>query len=165
MPEANKPGNESDAGVSGQAAPLVVVGIGASAGGLQAFKTFFQSLSADCGMAFVLVQHLDPNHNSMLVELLQRETELVVTEAEDDAEIAANHVYVIPPNTSLTLRDGRLCLVSPAPPRRQRRPIDTFFGSLAEDQGENAVAIVLAGTGSDGTLGVREIKADRKSVV
>lgn len=140
------------------AAP-VVVGIGASAGGLETFKGFFQNLPADCGMAFVLVQHLDPGYGSMLVELLQRETSMAVTEAETGALVQPNHVFVTPPNASLTIGNGRLDLEIPAPPRIKRRPIDTFLASLAEDQGENAVAIVLSGTGSDGTLGVRKIKA------
>ncbi|HET6587100.1 MAG TPA: PAS domain S-box protein [Oleiagrimonas sp.] len=139
------------------AAPLIV-GIGASAGGLEAFKTFFAHMPADSGMAFVLVQHLAPEHKSMLAELLQRGTDMPVAEAEDGAEVAPNHVFVIPPNATLTIEHGRLGIDNPAPARAHRRPIDTFFGSLAEDQGENAVGIVLSGTGSDGSLGVRAIK-------
>ncbi|HET6654754.1 MAG TPA: chemotaxis protein CheB [Gammaproteobacteria bacterium] len=136
----------------------LIVGIGASAGGLEAFKTFFQHMPADSGMAFVLVQHLDPDRQSMLTELLQRETAMPVAEAEDGAPVEPDHVFVIPPNASLTIENGRLGVETPAPPRTQRRPIDTFFTSLAEDQGENAVCIVLSGTGSDGSLGVRKIK-------
>ncbi|HET7586652.1 MAG TPA: chemotaxis protein CheB [Gammaproteobacteria bacterium] len=138
--------------------PPLIVGIGASAGGLEAFRTFFRHMPADSGMAFVLVQHLDPDHDSMLVELLQRETDMPVAEADDGAAVEADHVFVIPPNASLTIDAGRLGIEEPAPPRAQRRPIDTFFTALAEDQGENAICIVLSGTGSDGTLGVRKIK-------
>jgi two-component system CheB/CheR fusion protein len=137
---------------------LVVVGIGASAGGLGAFKTFFAHMPADSGMAFVLVQHLDPHHKSMLVDLLGRHTAMTVVEAEDRTRVAANRVFVIPPDATLTIRGGALRLTKPAPAREHRRPIDTFFAALAEDQGERAVCVVLSGTGTDGTLGLRAVK-------
>lgn len=136
----------------------LVVGIGASAGGLEAFKTFFANMPADSGMAFVLVQHLAPDHKSMLTDLLGRTTPMKVVEAADGMSIAANQVFVIPPNATLTIEGGRLRVTKPAPPRESRRPIDTFFSSLADDQGENAVCIVLSGTGSDGALGLSVIK-------
>ena len=138
--------------------PRLIVGIGASAGGLEAFKTFFANMPADTGMAFVLVQHLDPHHKSMLVDLLGRHTEMKVVEARDGVPVVANRVFIIPPDATLTITDGALRVTKPAPPREHRRPIDTFFASLAEDQGEHAVCIVLSGTGSDGTLGLRKIK-------
>ncbi|HEY6645143.1 chemotaxis protein CheB [Povalibacter sp.] len=138
-------------------APLVV-GIGASAGGLEAFRTFFGHMPPDSGMAFVLVQHLDPHHKSMLVELIASHTAMQVAEAKDGARVEPNHLYIIPPNATLTLRGRTLRVSKPAPPRESRRPVDTFFESLAEDQGEHAICIVLSGTGSDGTLGVRAIK-------
>ena len=138
--------------------PPLIVGIGASAGGLNAFKTFFAHMPADSGMAFVLVQHLDPHHESMLVELLGRQTAMTVVEAEDGMRAVANRVFIIPPDATLTIKGGVLCVARPAPAREHRRPIDTFFSSLAEDQGECAICIVLSGTGSDGTLGVRTIK-------
>jgi two-component system CheB/CheR fusion protein len=137
---------------------LLVVGIGASAGGLDAFKRFFTSLPPDTGMAFVLVQHLSPDHKSMLADLLGKATAMRVTEAADGAEVTANCVFVIPPDATMTIAGGRLKVARPAPPRERRRPIDTFLQSLAEDQGENAVCIILSGTGSDGTLGVAAIK-------
>jgi two-component system CheB/CheR fusion protein len=144
------------------AAPSVllplIVGIGASAGGLEAFRTFFTHMPADTGMAFVLVQHLAPDHKSMLVDLLSASTKMPVIEAADGLEIQANRVFVIPPNATLTVQAGRLRLEQPAPPRISRRPIDTFFVSLAEDQRENAVCVILSGTGSDGTLGAAAIK-------
>jgi two-component system CheB/CheR fusion protein len=136
----------------------LIVGIGASAGGLEAFRTFFTHMPADTGMAFVLVQHLAPDHKSMLVDLLSASTKMPVIEAADGLEIQANQVFVIPPNATLTVKAGRLCLEQPAPPRVSRRPIDTFFVSLAEDQRENAVCVILSGTGSDGTLGAAAIK-------
>jgi two-component system CheB/CheR fusion protein len=138
--------------------PGLVVGIGASAGGLDAFKAFFAHMPSDSGMAFVLVQHLSPDHKSMLVDLVGKATAMTVTEAEDGKSLDANCVHVIPPDATLTIKDRVLRVVMPAPPRQHRRPIDTFFASLAEDQGENAVCIVLAGTGSDGALGLRVVK-------
>jgi len=136
----------------------LVVGLGASAGGLDAYKAFFAHMPPQSGMAFVLVQHLDPQHKSLLAELLSRHTEMRVTTAENGAAVAADHVYVIPPDSTLTIHDGILRLATPAPPRESRRPIDAFFSSLAEDQGEKAVSIILAGSGSDGTLGLRAVK-------
>ena len=136
----------------------LIVGIGASAGGLNAFKTFFSCMPADSGMAFVLVQHLSPDHKSMLAEILGRVAAMPVLEAEDGMAVDADRVYVIPPDATLALKDRRLLVSRPAPPRELRRPIDTFFSSLAEDQGDNAICIVLAGTGSDGTLGLKVIK-------
>ncbi|WP_083269209.1 chemotaxis protein CheB [Bosea vaviloviae] len=136
----------------------LVVGIGASAGGLSAFKAFLTSMPTQSGMTFVLVQHLAPDHKSMLSDLLGHATGMRVLEAEDGMIAAANTVYVIPPDATLILRDRRLRVSKPAPPRALRRPIDTFFTSLAEDQGENAVCIVLAGTGNDGALGLSAVK-------
>ncbi|MDQ3126097.1 MAG: PAS domain S-box protein [Pseudomonadota bacterium] len=136
----------------------LVVGIGASAGGLEAFSSFFGAMPADSGLAFVLVQHLAPDHKSMLVELLGRITTIAVVQADDGAPILPDHIYVIPPNATLTVRDRCIRIETPAPPRQHRRPIDTFFNSLAEDFGETAIGVVLAGTGSDGTLGIRAIK-------
>ncbi|MFM9862296.1 MAG: chemotaxis protein CheB [Micropepsaceae bacterium] len=138
-------------------APLVV-GIGASAGGLTAFKKFFANMPIDNGMAFVLVQHLDPHHDSLLVALIANQTGMKVVEARDGAQLCANSVFIIPPDATLTIKGGALHLTKPAPPRELRHPIDTFFLSLAEDQGENAVCIVLAGTGSDGTFGLKAVK-------
>ncbi len=135
---------------------LIVVGIGASAGGLEAFKAFLTAMPPDSGMAFVLVQHLAPDHVSMLVELLSRYTQMKVCQAETGMNIEANHVYIIPPDATLTVDQG--CLVVTSPRGEHRRSIDTFLFSLAEDQGEKAVCIILSGTGSDGSLGVTAIK-------
>ena len=136
----------------------LVIGIGASAGGLNAFRAFFENMPADSGMVFVLVQHLSPDHKSMLTDLIGKATAMPVIEAENNMLAAANTVYVIPPDATLTFKDRVLLVSTPAPPRERRRPIDTFFHSLAEDQGENAVCIVLSGTGSDGALGLTKIK-------
>jgi two-component system CheB/CheR fusion protein len=158
--QAPQPGGETPAPRRDGAATggLLVVGIGASAGGLDAFKSFFASIPPDTGMAFVLVQHLSPDHKSILADLLGKTTAMRVTEAADDVEVQANCVFVIPPNATMTIAGGRLKVARPAPPRERRRPIDTFLQSLAEDQGEHAICIILSGTGSDGTLGVAAIK-------
>lgn len=155
-PARAEPG-ESAAGPVPPRWPLVV-GIGASAGGLQAFTSFLANMPADSGMAFVLVQHLAPDHKSMLADLLGRATPMQVVEAADGMAADAGRVFVIPPNATMTIEQGRLRVESPAPPREFRRPIDTFFSSLADDLGERAVCIVLSGTGSDGALGLTAIK-------
>jgi len=138
--------------------PCPIVGIGASAGGIDALRRLFPNVAPDSGMAFVVVQHLDPDHGSVLAEVLARSTSLPVAQIEDNVAVDPDHVYVIPPNAALTIRGGRLVLAPPAAPRGQRNPIDEFFTSLAHDQGENAACVILSGTGSDGTLGLRAIK-------
>ncbi|MFA4985964.1 MAG: chemotaxis protein CheB [Candidatus Brocadiia bacterium] len=139
-----------------------VVGIGASAGGLAAFEAFFAGMPADSdpGMAFVLVQHLAPDHKSILTELVRKYTRMQVFEVEDGMEVKPNCAYIIPPNHDMAFLNGTLQLMEPAAPRGQRLPIDFFFRSLAQDQNEHAICIVLSGTGSDGTQGVRAIKAE-----
>ena len=138
--------------------PGLTVGLGASAGGLEAFSTFFSRLPADSGLAFVLVQHLSPDHESLLTEILGRAATIPVVEAENGMRVLPNRVHVIPPDSTLTIKNGRLVVVKPAPPRADRRPIDTFFKSLAQDQGDYAVSIVLSGVGSDGSAGLAAVK-------
>ena len=139
-----------------------IVGIGASAGGLAAFEAFFSGMPADIepGMAFVLVQHLAPDHKSILSDLLKRYTRMQVFEVEDGMEVRANCAYIIPPNRDMALLNGSLQLLEPVAKRGQRLPIDFFFRSLALDQHERAICIVLSGTGSDGSLGVRAVKGE-----
>ena len=134
-----------------------IVGVGASAGGLEAFEQLCRSIPPDLGMAFVLVSHLDPSHESILTEILQRATSLPVVEARDQVAVKPDHVYVIPPNRDMSIFHGVLQLGVPELPRGQRMPIDAFFRSLAEDRGERAIGVVLSGTGADGTLGLRAI--------
>jgi len=136
-----------------------VVGIGASAGGLEAFKHFFAAMPPDSGMAFVLIQHLDPTHQSLTAELLGKHTAMPVVEVEDEMRVEQNRVYVIPPNAYLTISGETLHLSEPAERRGLRVPVDFFFRSLADDQQERAIGIILSGSGTDGSLGVREIKA------
>jgi two-component system, chemotaxis family, CheB/CheR fusion protein len=141
-------------------ASFPIVGIGASAGGLAAFEAFFSGMPADVdpGMAFVLVQHLAPDHSSILTALMQRYTRMKVYEVEDGMAVQKNCAYIIPPNRDMALLNGTLQLMEPTEPRGHRLPIDFLFRSLAQDQRERAIGIVLSGTGSDGTLGVRAIK-------
>ena len=141
----------------GVATPVPIVGIGASAGGLEAFEAFFHACPADTGMGFVLVPHLDPDHISLLTEILQRSTTMPVVEAVDQVAVAPNHVYIIPPNREMSIFDGVLQLHLPEQPRGQRMPIDGFLRTLAKDQAERAIGIILSGTATDGTLGLRAI--------
>jgi two-component system CheB/CheR fusion protein len=136
---------------------FAIVGLGASAGGLEAFEDFFRHCDTNLGLAFVLVPHLAPSHVSMLTEILQRSTKMAVIEAQDQVKVEPNCVYIIPPNREMAIFHGKLQLSAPTLPHGQRMPIDGFLRSLAEDQNENAIGIILSGTGSDGTLGLRAI--------
>jgi len=136
-----------------------VVGMVASAGGLAAFKDFFQAMPADSGLAFVVVPHLDPDHESLMVPLLTRQTHMPVTEATDGQRLEPDNIYVIPPGRYLKLREGVIRLHRPPTVARGEIAIDPFLRSLAEDQHENAIGIILSGTGSHGMLGLRAIKA------
>jgi two-component system, chemotaxis family, CheB/CheR fusion protein len=133
-----------------------VAGIGASAGGLEAFVQLLKGLQPDTGMAFVLVQHLDPKHDSQLAGLLEKSTQMPVCEATDGLILRPNRVYVMPSNVLMTVASGRLVL---APRGDALLPIDFFLRSLAADRGELAVGVILSGTGADGTAGVEAVKA------
>jgi two-component system CheB/CheR fusion protein len=135
-----------------------IVGIGASAGGVEALEAFFRAVPQDNGMAFVVVTHLDPNRESLLAEILGRATRMPVVNARDGEAVEAQHVYVLPAGTILTIRKGRLRLRPISSVDRERTPIDLFFSSLAEDQEDHAIGIVLSGGGTDGTLGLKAIK-------
>jgi len=140
--------------------PTPVVGMVASAGGLDAFNRFFQAMPADSGMAFLLVPHLDPRHESLMVGLLGKYTSMPVVEAAEGVSVEANRVYIIPPNRYLGVSNGRLRLTGPVERGAQQTAIDFFLRSLAEDQQENAICIILSGTGSHGSLGLKAIKAN-----
>lgn len=137
-----------------------IVGIGASAGGLEACNQLFRELSPEPGMAFVLVQHLDPGHESALPDLISRASRLRVHHAKDGMPVEPNHLCIIPPNTDLTILRGRLQLLPRQKVHGQYMPIDRFFRSLAEGQGRRAIRVILSGTGSDGALGIEAIKAE-----
>lgn len=145
-PAADEPGDRM----------VPIIGIGASAGGLEALEVFFRHTPRECGLAFVVVQHLDPNHEDMLPELLQRRTAMPVSRIEDGMRVLPNQVYVIPPNRDLSVLHGVLYLIAQAP--GPRLPIDFFFRSLAEDVRDGSVGVILSGMGTDGTIGMRAIK-------
>ena len=136
-----------------------VVALGASAGGLEAFTQFLSGLTAKTGMAFVIIQHLDPSHPSSLVELLGRVSPIPIVEATEGVTIKPDHAYIIPPGKSLTIHNRILSIAGDQEHPGITHSINHFFGSLAEDIGERAVGIILSGTGNDGTEGARAIKA------
>ncbi len=138
--------------------PVFYVGIGASAGGLEAIDAFFEKMPTDTGMAFILVQHLSPDHKSLMVEILSKKTDLPVQRAENGVTVEANTIYLIPPRANLTIFHGRLVVTEQERHGAHSLPIDVFFRSLAEDQGSRAISVILSGTGSDGMRGVRAIK-------
>ena len=135
-----------------------VVGLGASAGGLDAARKLLDGLPPDSGMAFVLIQHLDPTHASMMVELLAGHTPMTVLQAADGMPLERDHVYLIPPGTYLSLRGGALRLSKPRERHGARLPFDFFLRSLAEEFGERAICVILSGTGGDGSLGLKAVK-------
>jgi len=140
--------------------PSYYVAVGASAGGLEAIEAFFKNTPADTGLAFVVLQHLSPDYRSMMVELLSKQTAMSVTHAEEGAMVESDRVYLMPPKKNLTITGGRLSLVDQDRHRGLLNlPIDLFLESLAEDQGEQGIAVILSGSGSDGSRGVRAIKA------
>ena len=136
-----------------------IVGIGASAGGLEAFTQLLRALPPDTGMAFVFVQHLDPTHETVLTNLLSKATKMPTSQVEDGTLVRPDHVYVIPPNHSLTISGGILRLGSRDKTHGRHLPIDTFLASLADDQGARAIGVILSGTGSDGAVGLRAVKS------
>ena len=135
-----------------------IVGIGASAGGLEALEQFFTNIPQNTGMAFVVIQHLDPTHVGIMPELLQRTTSMKVIQVTDNLRVKPNHVYVLPPNKSMAILNGSLHLFEPTETRGLRLPIDIFFRSLADDQQEKSIGIILSGMGSDGCVGLKAIK-------
>src|SRR3989454_7359276 len=137
-----------------------IVGVGASAGGLEAFTQLLKALGPGSGMAYVLVQHLDPSHESALTELLAKATEMPVRQVTDATPVEPNHVYVIPPNVDMIISQGILRLTARTETGGYHMPIDRFLRSLAEDQGSNAIGVILSGTASDGTLGLAATKAE-----
>lgn len=139
---------------------LPIVGVGASAGGLEALTQLLQHLPVDTGMAFVLVQHLNPEHESALTEILARATAMPVREVSDKVVVRANHVYVIPPGKALVVKRGQLRLEPREAASGAARSIDAFLESLAQEQRERAIGVILSGTASDGTLGLEAIKAE-----
>jgi two-component system CheB/CheR fusion protein len=148
-------------GASPPSTGFPIVGVGASAGGLEAFTQLLKHLPADSGMAFVLIQHLDPTHTSFLRDALAKATPMTVSQAEDGTAVEPNHVYVIPPDADIWIHGGRLTLASrPLDGPRSHLSVDGFLRSLAADRGSHAIGVVLSGNASDGTEGLRAIKAE-----
>jgi two-component system, chemotaxis family, CheB/CheR fusion protein len=148
---------------SGHGSPLghdsfPVVGLGASAGGLDAFRRLLAALPPGTGMAFILIQHLDPTHPSMMVDLLAGHTPMKVQQAADGIPLEREHVYLIPPGVYLSIRGGALRLSEPRERHGARLPFDFFLRSLAEELGERAICVILSGTGGDGSLGLKAVK-------
>ncbi len=137
--------------------PLYVVGVGASAGGLESLERMFRNMPCDTGMAFVVIQHLSPDFKSLMDELLARYTNLPIFRAEEGMRVEPNSIYLIPPKKEMIIADGRLLLTDKDPKPALTMPIDHFFRSLAQDAGDRAVGVILSGTGSDGSRGIREI--------
>ncbi|HAS51554.1 MAG TPA: chemotaxis protein CheR, partial [Gammaproteobacteria bacterium] len=138
--------------------PIYYVGVGASAGGLEALEAFFTPMASDSGLAFIVIQHLSPDYKSMMVELLSKRTSMPVRRAEEGMRVEANSVYLIPPKKNLSIFHGKLLLSESDHSRGINLPIDVFLRSLADDQAEKAIGVILSGTGSDGVRGVRAIK-------
>jgi PAS domain S-box-containing protein len=150
----------TDDSVSPSSAIIPVVGIGASAGGIEALSSFFSAMPADSGCAFVVVLHLDPKRESEMARILGARTRMPVVQVKDGMTLASNRVYVIAPDTDLKLVDGGLKVSRPSEPRGQRHPVDVLFASIAREQRERSIAIVLSGTGSNGTEGLKEIRTE-----
>jgi two-component system CheB/CheR fusion protein len=140
--------------------PFPVVGVGASAGGLESFKDLLENLPPDPGLAVVYVAHMEPHHKSHLPEILEKVTGMPVREGREGMTVEIDHVYIIPPNTNMALTDGKLSLTPRSPVRGQHMPIDYLFRSLARIQKNRAIGVILSGGGTDGTLGFQAIKAE-----
>jgi two-component system CheB/CheR fusion protein len=159
QPDLAQPATDSNLGADGdQDSNLRIVGLGASAGGLNALQEFFSNMSPDSGMAFVVILHLSPNFQSNAATVIQQSTSMTVTQVTATEPLVPNHVYVIPPANYLSITDGHLRLTTDERGAGRRAPIDLFFRALAETHGRNAAAIVLSGTGADGAIGVQRIK-------
>lgn len=159
---ASSPGDASDpeSNHHPSSSTISVVGIGASAGGIEALSSFFDAMPPDSGCAFVVVLHLDPKHESEMARILGGRTSMAVVQVEDGMTLAADYVYVIAPDTDLKLIKGRLKVSKPSGPRWRRHPVDVLFASIAAEQRERSIAIVLSGTGSNGTEGLKEIRVE-----
>src|SRR5215467_12319288 len=157
-PRGNSPDRADDLAGQPRSAPELIVGLGASAGGITALKEFFVQVPPVTGLTYVVILHLAPDHESRLAEVLQTATRMPVTQARGDVAMLPDRVYVIPPNANLAINDAHLA-VSPIDPAEHKvAPIDFFFRTLAEAYGPKAVAVVLSGTGPDGASGIKRIK-------
>jgi two-component system CheB/CheR fusion protein len=151
---------KKSAGILKERNRFPVVGIGSSAGGLEALELFFSNLPPTTNMAFVIIQHLSPKHKSIMADILMKYTQMKVLQIEDNKEIKPNHVYLNPPDKNVIILNRRLHLTEPTQTHGVNLPIDCFFKSLSEDQGEKAICIILSGTATDGTLGLKVVKGE-----
>src|SRR5215204_2777051 len=137
---------------------FLIVGLGASAGGIQALKNFFIKVPKDSGLAYVVILHMSPEHESRLADILQTASTIPVTQVRERTKVAPNQVYVVPPNHRLAMADGHLELKSVIGAEELRSPVDLFFRTLAESNESRAVSVILSGTGSNGSMGIKRIK-------
>jgi len=151
-PANEKPANEKSDG------RFLVVGLGASAGGIQALKEFFKRVPENSGIAYVVILHMSPQHESKLAEILQVVTTIPVTQVSERVKVQPDHVYVIPPNQNLAMADGHLALTHMIGPEERRSPVDLFFRTLAEANMDRGVAVIVSGTGANGSMGIKRIK-------
>src|SRR5689334_6182142 len=158
LPGQARPQTNGRASPTGVSVDFPVVALGASAGGLDAFKKVLDALPANSGMAFVLIQHLDPTHESLMVDLLTGHTPMKVLQATDRMQLARDRVYLIPPGAYLAIEDGTLRLSKPRERHGARMPFDFFLRSLTEECGERDICAILSGTGTDGSLGLKAVK-------
>jgi chemotaxis response regulator CheB len=154
-PELN---NEDTANIKPAKDEFLIVGLGASAGGIQAFQEFFQHLPPKTGMAYVIILHLSPDHDSKLASVLQTTTKMPVKQVTEKVKVQPDHVYVVPPNQHLTMSDGSIIVSANTQIEDRRAPIDIFFRTLAEEHGSRAIAIILSGTGANGSMGLKRVK-------
>ena len=152
--------NKLKNGTNQNSSEFLYVGVGASAGGLDALKKFLSNIPENSGMAFIIVQHMDPTHKSGLVNILSHYTQLKVLEVVDGVQVQPDHIYIIPPNKDLGILDGKLQLMEPIEPHGLRMPINYFLSSLSQDQQDKSVGIILSGFGTDGSIGLKAIKAN-----
>ena len=152
--------DRKSSGLSKESSNIPIVGIGSSAGGLEALELFFSNLPPNTNMAFVIIQHLSPKHKSIMADILMKYTQMKVLPVQDDKEIKPNCVYLNPPDKNVVILNRRLYLTEPTQSHGVNLPIDCFFRSLSEDQGEKAICIILSGTATDGTLGLKAIKGE-----
>src|SRR5215475_6024427 len=137
---------------------FMIAGLGASAGGITAFKDFFQQVPPNSGIAYVAILHLSPDHDSKLAEVLQNSTKMPVTQVNEKTKVEADHVYVVPPNQHLTMQDGYIHVSPNIEIEDRRAPVDIFFRTLADEHDANAIAVILSGTGANGSMGLKRVK-------
>src|SRR4030095_14808867 len=137
---------------------FVITGIGASAGGIQAFQDFFQNVPANSGIAYVVILHMSPDYDSHLAQVFQTTTNMPVTQVNEKIRVEPDHVYVVPPNQHLTMSDGHIIVTPNTQIEDRRAPVDIFFRTLAEEHSSKAIAVILSGTGANGSMGLKRVK-------